>query len=579
MWRKLPNAKNALLFALAFCCVLLLVSQGGTRTQPVQEAGSFAGDVELAHFRIKSLSSRSQELKRSIAEMRAFLAQNAKKVGHLDPTAATLSGKLGALGNDLLDNQQRGFKNSKADAVVGVRAVQPQQQLEPVKQQAVVAAGGGGNAAGGLDTLLHQSSQKVLDTVAGLDHVSSMAALNPIRKTSQGRSGVRLVVGIPTVHRSKQSYLLATVQSLISNLAMFDPTDILFVVMVADTDKDKVDFVFSEMSSKLSENIQSGMVDVIAPPPALYPDLKSMKPSFDDPKDRATWRVKQVFDFAYLMMYARSRGMYYLQVEDDIQAMPNYATHIVERAKKDNTWDVLEFSSLGFIGKLFRSNDLTEMAHFFLANAPYKPVDWLLDDWFYVRYCHPEKDYKDCRNRKKAHRVLFKPSLFQHVGQYSSLDGKIQKLKDKSFKQENLPSLHTNPAAVISSSIKHFQQNTIEAAYLGTGFFWGMGQSRDDRITVTFGSPTILKRILIASGNTDHPGDSFASSVKLQYLTQEENSKNPTSPSWQDLCTPDTKGTFDCKLKADIKELKAISILFAEDSKQWILVPGVYLHV
>ena len=48
---------------------------------------------------------------------------------------------------------------------------------------------------------------------------------------------------------------------------------------------------------------------------------------------------------------------------------------------------------LSTAGKLFRSRMLTEFIHLLLANAQFKPVDWLLDDWFYLRYCHPEKDY------------------------------------------------------------------------------------------------------------------------------------------------------------------------------------------
>ena len=34
--------------------------------------------------------------------------------------------------------------------------------------------------------------------------------------------------------------------------------------------------------------------------------------------DRMTWRSKQALDFAFLMMYAKDRGTYYVQLEDDV---------------------------------------------------------------------------------------------------------------------------------------------------------------------------------------------------------------------------------------------------------------------
>ena len=67
------------------------------------------------------------------------------------------------------------------------------------------------------------------------------------------------------------------------------------------------------------------------------------------------------------------------------------------------------------------------------------------------------------------------PSQFQHVGIHSSLGGKIQKLTDSSFKLSSGKSgKNKNPVlSGIYTDIGHYQRNTIGAAYMGSGNFWG----------------------------------------------------------------------------------------------------------
>lgn len=52
---------------------------------------------------------------------------------------------------------------------------------------------------------------------------------------------------------------------------------------------------------------------------------------------------------------------------------------------------IVEFSQLGFIGKLFKSDELSLFINFFLMFANDKPVDWLYDIALNVKTCNPEK--------------------------------------------------------------------------------------------------------------------------------------------------------------------------------------------
>jgi len=56
-------------------------------------------------------------------------------------------------------------------------------------------------------------------------------------------------------------------------------------------------------------------------------------------------------------MYAQSRGMYYVQLEDDILTTPGYITKMKKFALKKEAmnldWFLLDFCQLGFIGRGF----------------------------------------------------------------------------------------------------------------------------------------------------------------------------------------------------------------------------------
>ncbi len=52
---------------------------------------------------------------------------------------------------------------------------------------------------------------------------------------------------------------------------------------------------------------------------------------------------------------------------------------------------MMEFSRLGFIGKLFKCADLPKFVNFFLIFAADKPVDWLYDILLDVKICNPQK--------------------------------------------------------------------------------------------------------------------------------------------------------------------------------------------
>ncbi|KAK3564455.1 hypothetical protein QTP86_022635, partial [Hemibagrus guttatus] len=219
-------------------------------------------------------------------------------------------------------------------------------------------------------------------------------SLQPRVYLGQGRSGVSLVLGIPTVRRQKQSYLVNTVSSLLFDLTPKQKTDIIIIVFVAETDSTFVKSIANSIQEYFPDDVKSGLIEVIAPSPFYYPNMSNLKETFGDSKERVRWRTKQNLDYSYLMLYAQYKGTYYVQLEDDIVAKSGYTESIKYHVSNVNReqWLFLEFSQLGFIGKLFRASDLPSIVEFFLMFHKDKPIDWLLDHILWVKMCNPEKD-------------------------------------------------------------------------------------------------------------------------------------------------------------------------------------------
>ncbi|XP_031809690.1 alpha-1,3-mannosyl-glycoprotein 4-beta-N-acetylglucosaminyltransferase B isoform X3 [Sarcophilus harrisii] len=390
--------------------------------------------------------------------------------------------------------------------------------------------------------------------------LSKESSLQPALHVGQGRTGVSIVMGIPSVRREVHSYLTDTLHSLISELSAQEKEDTVIVVLIAETDTQYTMGVTENIKALFPTEIHSGLLEVISPSPHFYPDFSRLRESFGDPKERVRWRTKQNLDYCFLMMYAQAKGMYYVQLEDDIVAKPNYLSTMKNFAlqQPSEEWMILEFSQLGFIaqallvvslGKMFKSLDLSLIVEFILMFYRDKPIDWLLDHILWVKVCNPEKDAKHCDRQKANLRIRFKPSLFQHVGTHSSLAGKIQKLKhkkglrlclstlrdcpknghpapaagfinpthsfpdlsfrkkDKDFGKHALRKEHMNPPAEVSTSLKTYQHFTLEKAYLREDFFWAFTPIAGDFIRFRFFQPLRLERFFFRSGNIEHPQD------------------------------------------------------------------------
>ncbi|KAK3535571.1 hypothetical protein QTP70_016839 [Hemibagrus guttatus] len=457
------------------------------------------------------------------------------------------------------------------------------------------------------------SSKNVLQLPSIFHHLPHLLAketsLQPAVHVGQGRTGVSIVMGVPSVKREVHSYLTDTLSSLMSELSQAEKDDCVIVVFIAETDQQYANSVADNLKRLFPAEIQSGLLEIISPSVHFYPDFSHLKESFGDPKERVRtsinffsnlsnssssvgsdhtsqpslpnepwssmtlWRTKQNLDYCFLMMYAQSKGTYYVQLEDDIVARPNYFTTMKNFAlqQPSEDWMILEFSQLGFIG----TNPLT--------GPPFTPIMW-------VKVCNPEKDAKHCDRQKANLRIRFKPSLFQHVGTHSSLAGKIQKLKDKDFGKQTVHKGHANPLAEVTTSLKTYQHFTLEKAYLGEDFFWAFTPVAGDFIRIRFFTPVRIERYFFRSGNIEHPGDKlFNTTVEVlpfdniqseKEALKEEKERTPKYQRTEDgfiRIGQFQNGIAEGEVEASFGPLEAMRLSVLTDSPVWVILSEIFI--
>lgn len=189
--------------------------------------------------------------------------------------------------------------------------------------------------------------------------LDDQSSLRPAFLMSRGRQAVSMVLGVPTVKRDKQSYLMSTLQNLITNMEDDEQNETMIVVFVGETDIEYVQLVAKQIEVRFPAYVEAGLIEVLSPPLSYYPNMDKLKITLNDPPERVKWRSKQNLDFAFLMAYAQPKATFYVQLEDDILAKRNFVTIMknfaLEKTMRKVPWFVLDFCQLGFIGECSRS--------------------------------------------------------------------------------------------------------------------------------------------------------------------------------------------------------------------------------
>ncbi|NXK56302.1 MGT4C acetylglucosaminyltransferase, partial [Chauna torquata] len=310
-----------------------------------------------------------------------------------------------------------------------------------------------------------------------------------------------LAVGLASVRRPHGYYLPATLQSLFKQSTEEELREMVVVVHLADTDPGWNAQVAVDITRKFAHHILLGRLLLIHAPREFYPTLEGLKRNYNDPEERVKFRSKQNVDYAFLLAFAANLSSYYLMIEDDVWSAKSFSTAIRKAvaSQEGSNWATLEFSKLGYIGKLYRSSDLPRLARFLLLFYQEMPCDWLL---VYFRLLLTQKDV-----------IRFKPSLFQHMGLYSSFQGTINRLEDDEF-EADASDLPDNPPAALFTSMSVFENYEPLKAYSTTdGYFWGKNPADGSIFCIVFQQPAHITRVRVRTGSDERQGDFLRAGV------------------------------------------------------------------
>ncbi|XP_007939381.1 alpha-1,3-mannosyl-glycoprotein 4-beta-N-acetylglucosaminyltransferase-like protein MGAT4E [Orycteropus afer afer] len=305
--------------------------------------------------------------------------------------------------------------------------------------------------------------------------------LKYIRKVQQRRK-TWLTVGISSVSRPEGSNLLYTLDSLFRASSKAEQKHLTVLIHLADSDLNWLRETVARISSLFSPQILAGQLLLIHAPSDAYPLADGIR----DNAYPGEFYAKQNVDHAFLISYATNLSDYFLLIDDNVFCGPNFVSHIQSKVTNmnSNSWVLLEFSNMGFLGKLFHSRDLTLLAHFLLLFYKEKPLDRLIPHFRTILV--------------QENPILCRPFLFYHRVSYPTFDGSQ---KNSAVKKTDSYS-PDNPPGTVFTDMKVFDVHFPWEAYtLDESFFWTYNVSVGSHLTVILSHPVNLRRVQVMTGS------------------------------------------------------------------------------
>ncbi|NXX81879.1 MGT4C acetylglucosaminyltransferase, partial [Urocolius indicus] len=411
-----------------------------------------------------------------------------------------------------------------------------------------------------LQTLQLEGAQHILrdrDDLSVLNNISYQllaGSLSPHKKF--------LAVGLASVRRPRGFYLPATLQSLFTQSTAQELQELVVVVHLADSDPHWNAQVAASLTRRFAQHVLLGRLLLIHAPQEFYPTLEGLKRNYNDPEERVKFRSKQNVDYAFLFAFAANLSSYYLMIEDDVWCAKSFLTAIRKAvaARDGSAWATLEFSKLGYIGKLYRSSDLPRLARFLLLFYQEMPCDWLL---VHFRLLLTQKDV-----------IRFKPSLFQHMGLYSSFQGTVNRLEDDEFQADALD-LPDNPPAVLFTSMSVFEDYTPVKAYsTAEGYFWAKQPAAGSVLCVVLRQPSRVSRVRVRTGSPERRGDILHSG--LLELGRQRRADGRDCATYTPLGTFQN-GSFEQRgLETAVTgPVECVRIRVTQDQSEWLIIQSI----
>ncbi|MED6275460.1 hypothetical protein CHARACLAT_026764, partial [Characodon lateralis] len=152
---------------------------------------------------------------------------------------------------------------------------------------------------------------------------------------------------------------------------------------------------------------------------------------------------------------------------------------------------------------------------------------------------------------------------------------------DKDFEKQNLFQAHSNPPAEVSSSMKHYQEHSLDRLYKGDDFMWALSPVQGDYILISFPQPIHISGYVFRSGNSKATGDKFYNTtveVLPSHTTAEDKllaaslTKSKHSDSSFIVIGEFNNGVAAGEIREALQPISALRLVVHSDSDVWALL-------
>ncbi|XP_053139592.1 alpha-1,3-mannosyl-glycoprotein 4-beta-N-acetylglucosaminyltransferase C-like isoform X2 [Hemicordylus capensis] len=373
-----------------------------------------------------------------------------------------------------------------------------------------------------------------------------------------------LIIGISSVHREKEQYLMRTIESIFSHCTLKELHLIRVVIYLADNNSKLNKQKAKEIKAQFHVHVHARRLFVIQSSLDGYPPLSSQRGQLDK-KEKAQYRSKKNVDYAYLVNFCASLSQYYLMLEDDVVCATNFVSIIQNYTKAlEEPWTTIAFSKLGCIGKLYHSSDLTKLARFLLMFYDEMPSDWLLEF------------FQESKAQNNA--IIFRPSLFQHIDRVTAFNNIENEIKDPEF-EEDSGDFGDLPSASCFTNMPIYADYAPEKVCPpGKGVFWGRNITPESFFTIVFANPIVPQKIQIYTGSAEYSKDilhyGYVEKGRLKIHTHVGKTCQIFTP------IGDFKnGLFEMKGNSDREDIDCLRIQATAPQKQWLRIRRINIWV
>ncbi|XP_007481230.1 alpha-1,3-mannosyl-glycoprotein 4-beta-N-acetylglucosaminyltransferase C-like isoform X1 [Monodelphis domestica] len=377
-----------------------------------------------------------------------------------------------------------------------------------------------------------------------------------------------LTIGLSSI---QGRYLLSTLQSVFNASSKVELRYFTVLLHLSSPDSDSLKQMILNINKLFALQIQAGQLLVIHTPLVPYHTLRTLRTNISESLVSPVL-FKQIVDYAFLMNFATNLSNYFLLMEDNIHCSSNFITNIKRALMiwEGRPWVIMEFSKLGFTGKLCHSSDLPHLASFFL----------------YYQSMSPEKLFPSFyKMLAQKNAIQFSPSLFHPIdfpvqeGNFSTkkhFHEIILKPKDEFLEMDfGKPD---NPPAFIYTDMQIFKDYLPEKAYsLEEDFFWALDPMEGNHLTVILKEPTKIRRVQIVTGSEDDLVFLLKGKVELGYKPND----NANNCERYILLGTLQNGKFDHKMLSEEMENKAscLRLVVTTTQDDWIVIKHIKIWV